>query len=343
MSAADNKNKLLIVGPSWVGDMVMAQSLFISLQKKYPNAVIDVLAPDWSLAILQRMPQVNRGISIPAGHGELNLGKRYRLGKQLRQAKYKQAIVLPRSLKAALIPFFANIPLRTGFLGEIRYGLLNDIRPFDKKILDQTVKRFVALGLEPDEDLTHLNCPYPTLNVDENNARHFTQQLGLNLQKPVVGIAPGAEYGPAKQWPLEYFAALIKKLNNLNVDCWIFGSAKDSQLAESIIKQADNNGINLCGKTRLKDVIDLIAQLKVMVTNDSGLMHVAAAVGTQLIGIYGSTTPAFTPPLTDNANIQYLNLECSPCFKRQCPLQHLNCLRHISVEDIFTQTKKYLT
>lgn len=334
--------KILVVGPSWVGDMVMAQSLFISLRQKQPEAIIDVLAPNWSLPILQRMPEINQGIAIPAGHGELNLSKRRQLGKQLQQNRYDQAIVLTRSFKAALIPFFAKIPTRTGYRGEMRYGLLNDVRAFDKSILNQTVKRFTALGLNKEESQLDLSCPYPKLDVKKDNAQRLIQQLGLNPERKIVGIAPGAEYGPSKQWPLEYFAELTQKLAAINVDVWIFGSAKDDASAENIIQQAGNHGVNLCGKTSLEDAIDLIAHLNIMVTNDSGLMHVAAAVGTQLIGIYGSTTPDFTPPLTDRAIIQYLRLECSPCFKRECPLNHLNCLRGISAEKVLAEISPYL-
>ncbi len=333
------KTKLLVVGPSWVGDMVMAQSLFISLGKKYSNATIDVLAPAWSLPILQRMPEVNQGIILPAGHGELNLTKRYQLAKELKKTSYTQAIVLTRSLKAALIPFWADIPQRTGYRGEMRYGLINDMRPFDKSILNQTVKRFVALGLDKEQSQSNLTCPYPKLDVKKDNIEKLIQQLGLNTQRKIVGIAPGAEYGPSKQWPLEYFSELTKRLAEININVWIFGSEKDSIAAESIIQQAGNQGFNLCGKTKLEDVIDLIAKVNIMITNDSGLMHVAAAVNTPLIGIYGSTTPDFTPPLTDNAHIQYLRLECSPCFKRECPLKHLNCLRQISVDSILDQIK----
>jgi heptosyltransferase-2 len=345
MSASGNrheKSKILVVGPSWVGDMVMAQSLFINLRNKYPKGVIDVLAPSWSLPILERMPEVNQGIAIPAGHGELNLSKRRQVGQSLRQTSYDQAIVLTRSLKAALIPFFAKIPQRTGYRGEMRYGLLNDIRPFDKSVLNQTVKRFVALGLDKHESQSNLKYSYPKLNIKHNNAEQLLQTLSLNKNRAVVGIAPGAEYGPSKQWPLEYFAELVKKLDEIDIDTWIFGSAKDSEAAKIIIKQSGDKGVDLCGKTKLEDVIDLIALTDMMVTNDSGLMHVAAAVNTKLIGIYGSTTPDFTPPLTENAIIQDLRLECSPCFKRECPLGHLNCLKGISVESIFQQIKQSL-
>jgi len=322
----------LIVGPSWVGDMVMAQALFILLKKRKPRNAIDVLAPAWSLPIVARMPEIRRGIAADTGHGELGLGKRRRIGYTLRDKGYEQAIVLPRSLKSALIPWFARIPSRTGFRGESRYGLINDMRPFDRSVLDQTVKRYVALGLEPGEPLPE--APYPALTVDRDRQEAVMRSLGILTERPVIALMPGAEYGPAKCWPLEHFTELAALLVNDGFDVWVLGSDKDAPAGEGIASASDAR--NLCGRTSLEDVIDLLGYTEQAISNDSGLMHVAAAVGTHVHGIYGSSSPAFTPPLTNERDIHWLDLDCSPCFERTCPLGHLRCLKELSVSRLYT-------
>jgi heptosyltransferase-2 len=307
--------------------MVMAQALFILLKERRPDRAIDVLAPAWSLPIVGRMPEVRRGIAAETGHGELGLGKRRRIGYMLRQEGYEQAIVLPRSLKSALIPWFARIPRRTGFRGESRYGLVNDMRPFDKSVLDQTVKRFVALGLEAGEALPAV--PFPALRVDRQKQAAVMESLGIATDRPVIAMMPGAEYGPAKCWPLEYFAELAVLLEQDGYEIWVLGSDKDAPAGEHIASAGAAH--NLCGRTSLEDVVDLLGHAEQAVSNDSGLMHVAAAVGAHVHGIYGSSSPQFTPPLAKRRDIHWLHLECSPCFERNCPLGHLRCLKELSV------------
>ena len=324
---------ILVVGPSWVGDMVMAQSLFMRLRERDPHCVIDVVAPGWSLPILQRMPQVRRGIELKVAHGEFGFGKRLALGRELRAQNYSQAIVLPGSWKSALVPFFANIPKRTAYRGEMRYGLINDVRALDKKSLPTTVQRFVALA--EDRSVTSAPAiPSPRLRVDLNRVRSRADALGLDLSHRAIGLMPGAEYGPAKQWPPEYYGALAKQLATANVQCWVFGSAKEIALGEQIREASGGAAINLCGKTELIDLVDLSALCAAVVTNDSGPMHIAAAAGVPVVAIYGSSTPDHTPPLTERKQIHYLRLSCSPCFERTCPLTHYNCLRHIAPETV---------
>lgn len=326
---ADEVNNILVVGPSWVGDMVMAQSLFQSLKRQHPQANIDVIAPAWSLPVLARMPEVRRGLALAVGHGEGGLKKRWALGRSLR-GQYDWAIVLPRSLKAALVPFFARVPVRTGFLGEMRYGLINDVRVFDKTVLDQTVKRFVALGQPRGADVTTLELSHPSLTVDGTGALRAMQRLELKADKPIVGFMPGAEYGPAKQWPAQHFADLAKSVVQLGGQVWTFGSAKDRSVGEEIDQLSGGVTTNLCGETSLEEVVDLMGQLDMAVSNDSGLMHVAAATGCYVQAIYGSSSPLFTPPLTDRREIHWLQIDCSPCFARTCQFGHYNCLKQIS-------------
>ncbi len=324
--------RLLVVGPSWVGDMVMAQSLFKTLASRFPGAGIDVVAPGWSVPIVARMPEIRRAVVLDTGHGEVGLRKRRELAASLRPEGYSRAIVLPRSMKAALVPWFAGIPERTGFRGEMRFGVINDIRPFDKSVLDQTVKRFVALGLAPGELPDEL--PQPVLRVDAARQRALVDSLGLPTDKPVIAMMPGAEYGPAKCWPLEHFAALASELDERGFSVWLLGSDKDRPAGEAIA--SGSKALNLCGRTSLEDVIDVLALAGQAVSNDSGLMHVAAAVGCHVHGIYGSSSPSFTPPLTDKRTIHTLNLDCSPCFKRECPLGHLDCLKKLDVARVLS-------
>jgi heptosyltransferase-2 len=324
----------LVVGPSWVGDMVMAQSLFKLLKARHPGIAIDVLAPEWSLPIVARMPEIRRGIGAETGHGEFGLDKRRRIAASLREHDYEHAIVLPRSLKSALIPWFARVPRRTGFRGEMRFGLINDMRPFDKGVLDQTVKRFVALGLERGEALPG-SLPFPELEVSADKQRRVIAALGVSTTRPVVAMMPGAEYGPAKCWPLEHFTALATKLDAAGYAVWVLGSHKDTASGEAIA--AGSAALNLCGRTSLEDVIDLLAACEQAVSNDSGLMHVAAAAGTRVHGIYGSSSAKFTPPLTKSREIHELSLDCRPCFARECPLGHLDCLRGLKPESVFAK------
>lgn len=315
--------------------MVMAQSLFMVLKQRYPAMNIDVLAPTWSEPLLDRMPEVRESIPMPVGHGKLNLRLRYQIGKQLRKNAYDWAILLPNSLKSALIPFWARIPKRTGFRGEMRYGLLNDLRLLDKQKLTMTVQRFIALGLTKDEAVA-TGFPRPRLWPDPQAVDKTATCYGLNTDHPVLALCPGAEYGPAKRWPVEYYAEVAKQKIASGWQVWIFGSEKDQTISRQLCDQVGAGCINLAGRTTLAEAIDLLSLTDNVVTNDSGLMHVAAALEKPLVALYGSSDPHFTPPLNDHARILSLGLECSPCFERECPLQHLRCLRDIKPESVLS-------
>ena len=333
-----SNRKYLIIGPSWVGDMVMAQSLFITLKQRQPGCEIDVVSPEWSLPVLQRMPEVRQGIALAVQHGQFSFTMRYRLGRSLRAKHYSHAIVLPRSWKSALVPFFAGVPVRTGYKGEMRFGLLNDMRALDRTVLTRTVQRFVAHAYaESEVSVTPPETPFPELRSDKENTNRLFEAFGLHLEKPVVGFMPGAEYGPAKQWPPGYFAKLAALLTERGYQVWVFGSAKEQDLGKEIINNGTGDVYDLCGKTELVDVIDLIACAEQVVSNDSGLMHIAAAMGVRVNVIYGSSTPDYTPPLTDSAEIYYKQLSCSPCFARTCKYGHYDCLSTITPDEVFNR------
>lgn len=337
-------NKFLIVGPAWVGDMVMAQALFMQLRHDNPNSQIDVIAPTWTLDLLKRMPEVNHAIPMPIGHGQLALLERYRIGKQLRQAHYDQTILLPNSFKSALIPFWARIKKRTGFIGEMRYGLLNDWRKLDKEQLPRTIDRFVALGLAKTAVLNTREVCIPQLQstVEQQQQSLTNLKIHYDPNKPVLALCPGAEFGPAKRWPIEHFVTTAKHYFAQGFQIWLFGSNKDRTITDKINSECDNACLNLAGKTTLGEAIDLLALASVVITNDSGLMHIACALNRPVIAIYGSSSPGFTPPLNDKAKVLSLNLACSPCFQRECPLQHLNCLRLLLPEKIITAVNEAL-
>ncbi len=329
---AGSTPSVLIIGPSWVGDMVMMQSLCITLKQQNPNTIIDVVAPTWSLPILERMREVRDAIALDLQHGELGLGKRWQLGRMLSQKGYNRAIVIPRSLKSALVPFFAGIPKRRGYLGEMRYLLLNDIKKLDKGVLTQTVQRYVALSHNGDDRVAP-SIPFPELRVSEKGRDNLVKKFGLG-DGNIVALLPGAEYGPAKQWPLEHFAEVGAELCRRGKQVVVMGSDKDHADGEKITSLADGEILNLCGETSLEEAVDLLSLCDLAITNDSGLMHLAAAVGVEMVAIYGSSTPDYTPPLTERASIFYRQLECSPCFERECRFGHAKCLAEITPQQV---------
>ena len=321
-------SKILVVGPSWIGDMVMAQSLFITLKQQQPDCVVDVLAPGWSLPLLERMPEVNEAIDMPLGHGALGFGLRRTLGKHLGTKNYSQVIVLPNSWKSALLPFFTGATTRTGYVGELRYGLLNDARKLDKKVLSMTVQRFCALGLDADAPQPP-SIPTPVLSISDQGVESALENHKLNKSRSILVLCPGAEYGPAKRWPEEYYAEVARHWLNKGGQVWLFGSNKDQPVSAEINNLTEGRCVDLAGRTSLAEAIDLMSLADHVVSNDSGLMHVAASLGRSLVAIYGSSDPGFTPPLNDGAKVLRLGLECSPCFKRECPLGHLKCLKDL--------------
>jgi len=325
--------KILIVAPSWVGDAVLAQPMFRRLHERYRELTLDVLAPPWTRALFERMPEVRSSIDIPFGHGELALGRRYTLGRSLAPSGYDQAIVLPNSLKSALVPWFASIPLRTGFVGEARWGLLNDARRLDKKAVPLMVERFALLA-ESSGNAGIRPLPIVRLRTDDAQRAKTLARLGLTPTQPVAVLCPGAEYGPAKRWPAGYFSALAQQLSAAGLDVWLAGSANDIAIGDEIARAGGKACVNLCGRSTLAEAIDVLSYATLVISNDSGLMHIAAALDRPLVAIYGSSSPAFTPPLSERAHIARLDLPCSPCFERVCPLGHFDCMQKLTPESV---------
>jgi heptosyltransferase-2 len=321
--------KILVVAPSWIGDTILAQPLLALLKRKHPDARIEVLAPDWSAPLLGRMAEVDAVIVNPFKHGEFNFGVRRAFGRRLASADFQQAYVLPNSWKSALVPFFAGIPRRIGYQGEVRYLLLNERHRLDATAHPQLVQRYAALAGPLSATL-----PQPQLVSTAEQQQGVRRALGLPLDAAPVIFCPGAEYGPAKRWPTRHFAALARLVASPQNPAWLIGSAKDAAVGDEICAAAEGAALNLCGRSSLEQAIDLIASARCVVSNDSGLMHVAAALGRPLVALYGSSSPAYTPPLSANAEIVSRNLPCSPCFKRECPLGHFDCMNGITPEQV---------
>lgn len=312
---------------------MLMQPMLHRLLQRHPGASIDVLAPPWTEKLLRQMPEIHDVILNPFPHGAFGLSARRRLGVQLRDQQYDQAIVLPNSWKSALVPFFANIPLRTGFAGEMRYGLLNDARKLSKKKLPLMVERFAQLAEAPSDEIQR-PLPFPQLLVDDLQRSQALNKFGLTLDKPVAVFCPGAEYGPAKRWPPQYYAELAQHLRGQGYAVWLVGSHKDKEVADKIVALGNEPCRNLCGVTDLSEVIALLSCADMVVSNDSGLMHIAAALDRPLLAIFGSSSPQFTPPLSDKAQVLKLDLPCSPCFKRECPLGHFNCMIKLTPKEV---------
>jgi heptosyltransferase II len=315
------------VAPSWIGDTIMMQPLLMRLETLWPAAEIHVLAPAWSAPLLARMPEVTVTIENPFAHGAFDWAGRKMLGRRLASVDFSAAYVLPNSWKSALVPYFAGIPLRIGYTGEARFILLNRRKPISP--LPRLVDRYAALAGSFDNP-----TPEPRLTSTPAQQQAARAKLGLPIEANPVVFCPGAEYGPAKRWPIHHFAELAKKVGNGGTAIWIVGSAKDAPVGDEIARLSEGAALNLCGRTNLEQAIDLIAGARCVVSNDSGLMHVAAALDRPLIALYGSSSPGYTPPLSAHAKILSLQLECSPCFKRECPLGHLRCLEEITPERV---------
>ncbi len=318
----------LIIAPQWIGDAVMTEPLLRRLHAR--GEQLSVGALPWVAPVYRAMPQVAEVIEFPFAHGGLQFRERRAIAKRM-EGRFEKAYVLPNSLKSALLPFLASIPQRIGYFGEARIGLLTQ-RLKNPKNKPPMVAFYSALsgeaGIEQDQ---------PQLSVDLAATRETVKAQGLRPREYAV-FAPGSEYGSAKRWPAAHYATLAAQLS---LPVVLLGSAKEAALCQEIASAAPNC-INLAGKTSVAEAIEWIAATKFVVSNDSGLMHIAAALGVAQVAIFGSSSPLHTPPLNDKATVLWLKndasyqppLDCSPCFERECPLGHTRCLNDISAQRV---------
>ena len=325
----------LVIAPQWIGDAVMTEPLLRVLAQR--GETLSVAAMPWVAPIYRAMPQVSEVIELPFPRGGLHWAARRNLAQQWR-SRFERAYVGPNSWKSALLPWLAGIPVRVGYLGETRVGLLNQRIPNPAK--DQRgamVAHYLALAqIEADSSVQ------PKLDLSLDLLKTTLLNFDLKLGAYAV-FAPGAEYGPAKRWPAAYFAEMGLRTG---LPVVLLGSAKEAALCDDIAKRINQerpkNARNLAGKTDLSQAMALIASSQAMLSNDSGLMHVAAAMGVPQVAVFGSSSPLHTPPLSDKAVVLWLKneasyqpaLDCAPCFERICPLGHLRCLNDLTPERV---------
>jgi heptosyltransferase-2 len=320
--------KILIIAPAWLGDMIMTHSLVQVLKERFADARFDVLAPESTLTITELMPEFTRRILMPDVHGQFSLRKRWQLARNLKKENYDLAYVLPNTWKSALVPFMARIPCRIGWFGESRYGLLTRYLKGPERY-PQMVQRYVALGFLEGDFKTDSHFPFPKIEIPLDLRDQTVQKFSLNLERPNVLLSPGAAFGPAKRWPMEYFIDVARYFINQGVDVWVIGGPQEVDLI-SPLAGAVPEIKNFVGKTTLLEMGALIDLSHKVLSNDSGPMHIAAALNKPMIAIFGSSSSQFTPPLSVNARVlERLDLDCRPCFQRECPLIHFHCLKWI--------------
>lgn len=320
--------------------MVMAQGLFKLLKARDSMMILHVAAPASVLPLCEFMPEIDQAFLLPFQHGEFNLIKRYHFAGALRKEKYDQCIILPNSFKSALIPFLARIPKRTGWRGEWRYGLLNDVRVLNHAKISfhrsslLMIEQFLALGVSKEEALPHYLNYLPTLAVNSERAKQLAHSLSIDFSKKTVALCPGSSYGSSKRWPEKYFAEIALQQLARGEQICLFGGPAEISLGEKIQELTQHRCFNLINKLDLASSVLLLSQASQVLTNDSGLMHVAAAFNLPIVAVYGSSSPEFTPPLTRKAKIAMLALSCQPCFKRICPLKHHDCMEKLFPDKI---------
>ncbi|HEX7641689.1 MAG TPA: lipopolysaccharide heptosyltransferase II [Burkholderiaceae bacterium] len=327
----------LIISPNWIGDAVMAQPLVQLLHQQDPASPIDVLAPSWVAPVWRAMREIDTVIEAPFKHGSLQLGERWTFARQLKQRGYSAAYVLPNTLKFALIPWLAGIPNRVGYKGESRYGLINRMHHDDGPVPRPMVSFYAALAKAPSQECAHPDqLPRPKLHIADGAREKALTELGVQFGKPMIAFAPGAEFGSAKRWPTTHFAQLAHIVRDAYPDSEIvlLGSAKDHEVCEEIAAQVGAVK-NLAGVTTLEQALSVIATADAVVSNDSGLLHIASALNRPVIGLYGPTDPSHAPPFSDVAKALSLHLSCSPCKQRECPLGHQNCMKHLEAQMVW--------
>jgi heptosyltransferase-2 len=333
-------HRILVIAPNWIGDAVMSQPLLAAIKTSYPHAAIDVLATPWVAPVYRACSEVAELIEADLRHGQLQWGMRRALAAQIKKRNYASCYVLPNSLKSALIPWLANIPERVGYQGELRRFFLTETKANSPKTQRIPMVEHYANLCAPSGNIdSAIRIPKlnPTASALEA-VRTRLQAAGIQTDALVV-LCPGAEYGPSKRWPAAHFAALAQSIlkANLNASVVLLGGPSDRAIGDAIMSSSASQGriFNWCGATSLDEAIAIISLCSKVVSNDSGLMHIAAALHVPQVAVFGSSDPNHTPPNSAKAIVISLHLPCSPCHQRECPLGHLNCLNQINPERVF--------
>ena len=336
---------ILLVPYTWIGDFVRCHSVVRLLKSRMPHRPVDVLTTSLCAPLIDYMDGIRKGVVADLPHGQMALAARQALAKRLRQEGYGTAIVASRSWKAALAPFLAGIPVRTGFFGEMRLGLLNDIR-FGEKKLPRMIERSAALALPKGVPLP-AHFPLPELRVPAGEVSGFLQRRGINAEAGrAVAMAPGSHASPSKRWPAEHYSGLAQTLAIQGIPVWILGGPNETALARQIADGAAGLGApvrDLTGND-LRDAVLALAASGAAVSNDSGLLHVAAALGTATIGIFGATSPWHWAPLNPLAAVMEPQTEvtCRPCHQPTCRFGHHRCMQEIGVPQVLDAVRDAL-
>ena len=330
--------KILVVAPSWIGDLIISQSFFKKLKLVEKEITIDVIVRSNLFPIIDMMPQVNKKFVLDIPHRSLGLLDRYHLSRSIKTDLYDEAYILTNSLKSAIVPWLARIPIRTGYLGEMRYGLINKVYR-EKKFKVSMANRFLKLI-----DSVYQENIMPELYLKEEQYKKIMVKFKIDKNCKNIFLCPDAEYGEAKRWPIEKWCELADKLVQMNHRIYFIGKSTNiKQYIDKILARTPNI-ISLINKTTIEEAVYLLASSNLVITNDSGLMHVASSVNAKIVAIFGSSSPKYTPPLSKEgySEIIYRNLSCSPCFKKTCPLGHMNCLVSITADEIVTKASQLL-
>lgn len=337
--------KILIIAPSWLGDIIMSQSLLKLLKAQDPQCIIDVYAPAYTLPILERMEEIDNVIINPFAHGTFDLKKRFTEGRKLSKNHYDSVFVLPNSLKSALIALFAGIPDRRGFKGESRYLILNNMRS-NKQDFPLMVERYAALAFSKDKVKTAKDLPIlpnPKL-ITKSLSSELLTKLSLSLERPLLALGCGANYGPSKLWPVENFAEISNRWVEQGGAILALGSKKDEVTVNAIASYIKAENLpyfyNIAGKTNLTEALDLVGACTAAVCNDSGMMHTVAAADVPQACIFGSTSTGYTPPLSDKAICLESTQPCHPCFARTCKYNSYACLKEITPDMVWKALDK---
>ena len=330
------KNNYLIVLPSWIGDIVISQALLKKIQEINKNCKIDVVVKSCYKPLVELMPEIDNIYSLDVPHGRLGLSQRIKLAQKLKN-KYSCSIILTNSFKSALVPWLSNIPKRIGYSREMRGFLLTTALKYTKHTSSMVNRYMKLINVVYDQSVA------PSLDLDEITRKSILDKYKLGNQNKMIVLCPDAEFGPAKRWPVKYWRELIKILNKDGLIPIILG--KNTSLAEEISNDNTLRKHMLVGLTNLEEAIYILSSAEVVVSNDSGLMHVASAVESKkLISLFGSSSPNYTAPLSknDNSIVIYKSLSCSPCFQKKCPLNHFDCMNQISPHEVYSSISNNL-
>ncbi|MDO9565355.1 MAG: lipopolysaccharide heptosyltransferase II [Candidatus Desulfaltia sp.] len=339
-----NIKQLLIRSTNWIGDAVMTTPAVRAIRKNFPHAEISILTRPWVAPVFESSPYIDNMLIYDDFGKHKGLSGKLRLARELKQYGFDAAILLQNAFEAALIAFFAGIPCRIGYNTDARSFLLThsvSCTPRIKKMHQTGYYLDILHGIGLDTDGPGLDLV--VAKKYQKSAAEILEEHGISRADRLVGINPSATFGPAKQWFPERYAALSDKIQEVfGAGILLFGGPGDRELGLRISQKMQHPPVDLCGKTDLGEAIALIKECDLFITNDSGLMHVAAALDVPLIAIFGSTNPVTTGPQSQRSKIVRVPIKCSPCLKPECPEGHLKCMDQIDVEMVFDVAKEIL-